>query len=55
MVAINVSDQASEGDGRLLTTLKTLQAIARRISWQGPRACGYLYEVAEAHLESGQP
>ena len=55
MVAINVSDQASEGGGRLVTTLQTLQAIARRVTWQGPRACGYVYDVAEAHLEAGQP
>ena len=55
MVAINVSDQASEGGGRLVTTLQTLKAIARRITWQGTRACGSVYVVAEAHLEGGEP
>jgi hypothetical protein len=55
MVAIDVSDHASEGGGRLVTTLQTLKAIARRITWQGPRPCGFVYDDAEAHLESGQP
>ncbi len=53
MIAINLSDQASEVGGRNVTTLQMLNAIARRISWRTPHGCGYVYDVAEAHVEGG--
>jgi hypothetical protein len=53
---IHLSDQASEVGGRNVTTLKMLQAIARRIDWSGPKIiCWDVFDNAEGHAEAGQP
>jgi hypothetical protein len=52
-----LADQAGWNGGRTVTSLEMLQAIARRISWPpgAPRGCGYVYNLAEAHMETGGP
>jgi hypothetical protein len=53
---IHLSDQATELGGRNVTTLKMLQAIARRINWSGPKiVCWDVFDNAEGHAEAGQP
>jgi hypothetical protein len=53
---IHLSDQATEVGGRNVTTLKMLQAIARRIDWSGPKiVCWDVFDNAEGHAEAGQP
>lgn len=53
---IHLSDQATELGGRHVTTLKMLQAIARRINWTKPKiVCWDVFDNAEAHAEAGQP
>ena len=53
---IHLSDQATEVGGRNVTTLKMLQAIARRINWSGPKiVCWDVFDNAEGHAEAGQP
>ena len=54
-IALNVSDQASYNGGRDVSLLYTLKAIARRVTWSGTRSCGYIYNIAEANLEAGNP
>ena len=53
---IHLSDQATEIGGRNVTTLKMLQAIARRINWSGPKiVCWDVFDNAEGHAEAGAP
>jgi hypothetical protein len=53
---IHLSDQATEVGGRNVTTLKMLQAIARRIDWRGPKiVCWDVFDNAEGHAEAGLP
>jgi hypothetical protein len=53
---IHLSDQATEVGGRLVTTLKMLQAVARRIDWTKPKIiCWNVMDNAEGHAEAGQP
>ena len=41
--------------GRKVTALTMLQAIARRVNWSAPKNCEYVYNLAEAHAENGDP
>ena len=53
---IHLSDQATELGGRTVTTLKMLQAVARRINWTKPKIiCWDVFDNAEGHAEAGQP
>ncbi len=53
---IHLSDQATEVGGRAVTTLKMLQAVARRIDWTKPKiVCWDVFDNAEGHAEAGQP
>ena len=53
---IHLSDQATEVGGREVTTLKMLQAVARRIDWKSPKIiCWDVFDNAEGHAEAGQP
>jgi len=53
---IHLSDQATEVGGREVTTLKMLQAVARRINWTSPKiVCWDVFDNAEGHAEGGQP
>ncbi len=53
---IHLSDQATEVGGRAVTTLKMLQAIARRIDWTKPKiVCWDVFDNAEGHAEAGDP
>jgi hypothetical protein len=53
---IHLSDQATEVGGRSVTTLKMLQAVARRINWTKPKIiCWPVFDNAEGHAEAGQP
>ena len=53
---IHLSDQATDLGGRSVTTLKILQATARRIDWTKPKInCGYVFDSAEGHAEGGEP
>ena len=38
-----------------MTSLKMLQAVARRIDWTGKRFCWDVYDHAEGHMETGGP
>jgi hypothetical protein len=53
MLAINLSEQASEVGGRNVTNLMMLKAIAHHITWRAPMDCSYIYSISEAHLENG--
>jgi hypothetical protein len=52
-----LADQAGWNGGRTVTSLQMLDAIARRITWplSSPHGCGYVYNLAEAHMETGGP
>ena len=51
---IHLSDQATELGGSEVTTLKMLQAIARRITWKSPKiVCWDVFDNAEGHAEAG--
>jgi hypothetical protein len=54
---IALAEKASDVGGRVVTNLGMLRAIARRITWplSEPHGCGYIYNVAEAHMETGGP
>ena len=54
---IALAEKASDVGGRLVTNLAMLRAIARRITWplSVPHGCGYIYDLAEAHMEAGGP
>ena len=53
---IHLSDQATEVGGRSVTTLKMLQAVARRITWSKPKIiCWDVFDQAEGHAEAGDP
>jgi hypothetical protein len=54
---LDLADQAGWNGGRTVTSLEMLRAIARRISWPltMQRGCGYIYNLAEAHMETGGP
>ena len=56
-VAIALAEKASDLGGRTVTNLEMLQAIARRISWpeSSPHGCGFIDDLAEAHMEAGGP
>ena len=54
-MALQLADKASVNGGRVVTSLDMLRAIARRISWRGVRGCGYIYNLAEARQEAGNP
>ena len=54
MLAINLSEQASEVGARNVTNLMMLQAIAHHITWRSPINCSFIYSLSEAHLENGQ-
>ena len=55
-MAIHLSDQASTVGGRNVTSLQMLKSIARRVTWHAPhRACRHIYNLAEGHLEAGDP
>lgn len=52
---IHLSDQATDLGGRAVTTLKILQATARRIDWTKPKInCRDVFDSAEAHAEGGE-
>ena len=47
---IHLSDKATELGGRTVTTLKMLNAIARRIDWTKPKVvCWDVFDQAEGH------
>jgi hypothetical protein len=51
-----LADKASVMGGRRVTSLQMLQSIARRITWVAPRRpCAQIYDLAEGHLEAGDP
>jgi len=53
---IHLSDQATEVGGRHVTTLKMLEAVARRITWSKPKiVCWDVFDQAEGHAEAGDP
>jgi hypothetical protein len=53
---IHLSHQASELGGRNVTTLKMLQATARRITWKSRKIiCWDVFDNAEGHVEAGGP
>jgi hypothetical protein len=54
---IDLAEKASDLGGRNVTNLEMLRAIARRITWPSgtPHGCGYVYNLAEAHMEAGGP
>ncbi len=54
---IALAEKSSDVGGRLVTNLAMLRAIARRITWplSVPHGCGYIYNLAEAHMEAGGP
>ena len=55
-IMIHLSDKATELGGRRVTTLKMLEAIARRIDWTKPRIyCWNVFDQAEGHAEAGAP
>ncbi len=54
MLAINLSEQASEVGARNVTNLMMLTAIAHHITWRTRINCTYIYSISEAHLENGQ-
>ena len=55
-VTIFLSDMASQVGARNVTSLQMLRSIARRITWQAPRQyCWNIYDLAEGHLEAGDP
>ncbi len=49
-----LSYKAGEVGARYVTNLQMLTSVARRITWTKPRACGSIYNRAEAYLEDGQ-
>ncbi|HEX4521784.1 MAG TPA: hypothetical protein VH063_19570 [Gaiellaceae bacterium] len=48
-----MSYKAGEVGARYVTNLQALKSVARRITWVKPRACGMIYDRAEAYLEDG--
>jgi hypothetical protein len=54
---IALAEKASDVGGRMVTNLAMLRAIARRITWPLGvlHGCGYIYNLAEAHMEAGGP
>jgi hypothetical protein len=56
-LALNLAEKSSYVGGRNVTSLQMLQAIARRITWPSTdrQGCGYIYNLAEAHMETGGP
>ena len=52
-----LAEQASVVGGRDVSSLQMLRAIARRLSWGPSRqyGCGYVFNLAEAHMETGGP
>ncbi len=55
-MTIWLADKASVMGGRRITSLRMLQSIARRITWERPRKpCWHIYDQAEGHLEAGDP
>jgi hypothetical protein len=56
-LALQLAEKSSYVGGRNVTSLQMLQAIARRITWPSsdPHGCGYIYNLAEAHMETGGP
>jgi hypothetical protein len=55
MKSLNLADQASAIGARHVTALMMLKSIAIRITWTERRGCGYIYNVAEARRENGEP
>ncbi len=53
--ALALAEQASEVGGREVTSLALLKAVARRIAWKAPRGCNEIFNLAEGHLEAGEP
>jgi hypothetical protein len=49
-----LSYKAGEVGARYVTNLQVLNSVARRITWTKPRACGSIYDRAEAYLEDGR-
>jgi hypothetical protein len=49
-----LSYKAGEVGARYVTNLQALNSVARRITWTKPRACGSIYDRAEAYLEDGR-
>jgi hypothetical protein len=55
-MTIWLADKASVMGGRRVTSLMMLRSIARRIDWETPRKpCAQIYDLAEGHLEAGDP
>jgi hypothetical protein len=56
-LALNLAEKSSYVGGRNVTSLQMLRAIARRITWPSTdrQGCGYIYNLAEAHMETGGP
>jgi hypothetical protein len=56
-LAMQLSEKASAVGGRNVTNLQMLEAIALRIVWSPahPHGCGYIYNLEEANMETGQP
>ena len=54
---IALAEKSSDVGGRNVTNLAMLRAIARRIAWPAskPEGCGYIFNLAEAHMEAGGP
>ena len=54
---IALAEKSSDLGGRTVTNLAMLRAIARRILWPAskPQGCGYVFNLAEAHMEAGGP
>ena len=56
-LAIQLAEKASDAGARTVTNLEMLRAIALRIVWppSKPHGCGYIFNLEEAHMETGVP
>jgi hypothetical protein len=56
-LAIQLAEKSSDVGARTVTNLEMLRAIALRIVWPSsdPHGCGYIFNLEEAHMETGVP
>src|SRR5262249_7854828 len=52
---IHLAEKATYLGARVVTNLMLLKAIARRITWTKPVSCTHTFNLAEGHLEAGDP
>lgn len=50
-----LAEKASYQGARNVTSLMMMQATGRRISWTQRRVCWSTFDLAEGHLEAGDP